>query len=80
MPSTSRQSQATFELQDLSSMDRIKSMFGSKPDYEPLDNDAERDDDTSVQDDLDDVAPESPFSWVECGIFLLLGIAMLWAW
>jgi equilibrative nucleoside transporter 1/2/3 len=79
MPTTSHQSQATFELQDLSNMDRIRSLFRPRPDYEPLQNDAERDDE-SVQDDVDDTASESPFSWVEYAIFLLLGIAMLWAW
>lgn len=56
-------------------------MFRPKPDYEPLHNDRERDD-GSIQDDLegDDTTSESPFSWVEYSIFLLLGIAMLWAW
>ena len=80
MPSTSQPLQATFELQDMSTMDKIKSMFRPKPDYEPLQNDIERDDDASLQDDGDEVATGSPFSWVEYGIFLLLGIAMLWAW
>jgi len=79
MPNTSRQSPATFELQDISKMDRFRSLFRPRPDYEPLQNDVERDD-GSEQDDAEVSAEESPFSWVEYSIFLLLGIAMLWAW
>jgi equilibrative nucleoside transporter 1/2/3 len=67
------------ELQDLSNMDRIKSLFRAGPEYEPLSDDAVRDDE-STQEGSDDGAPEAPFSWVEYVIFLLLGIAMLWAW
>lgn len=79
MPNTSRQSQSTFELQDISKMDRLRSLFRPRPDYEPLQNDTERDDDNE-HDYVDVSADESPFSWVEYSIFLLLGIAMLWAW
>ncbi|ROT38322.1 nucleoside transporter family [Sodiomyces alkalinus F11] len=62
-------------------MERLKRTFQKKPkqlDYQPV-----SDDDVSamecsslLQDDKDQV----PFSWVEYGIFALLGMAMLWAW
>lgn len=90
MPTISHPSEAeaTFELQSLSNMDRIRSMFRPKPDYEPLLHNDTGGDDESVQDGLDvngdgdgdGTASESPFSWIEYMIFFLLGIAMLWAW
>jgi len=66
-------------------MERIKSMFGPSKalhegEYEPL-HDGFTDDsgtmDGSVYEDNDE---EAPFSWVEYGIFALIGVAMLWAW
>lgn len=60
----------------------LKSLFGPRQDYEPLLDGAERDDVSSTHDD--DTEGEgidgATFSWLEYGIFLLLGIAMLWAW
>lgn len=57
---------------------------GSIPahEYEPL---------TTAEEDLEEPTPfdestllkvdsEVPFSWVEYSIFVLLGVAMLWAW
>lgn len=79
MRTPSQEAQSTFELHELSNMDRIKSIFHSRPDYEPLQTDAERDDE-SAHDDSVDTASNPPFSWVEYTIFLMLGIAMLWAW
>lgn len=35
-------------------------------------------DDITLQEAL--ALEEKPFSWVEYGVFLILGIAMLWAW
>ncbi|KIW44648.1 uncharacterized protein PV06_03103 [Exophiala oligosperma] len=73
----------TFELQELSSMGWIKSLFGSRQDYEPLQDGAERDDGSNSSHDEDIPGEEmeaAAFSWLEYGIFLLLGIAMLWAW
>ncbi|KAI1828229.1 putative nucleoside transporter protein [Xylaria intraflava] len=59
-------------------MDRLRSLFRRGEDngqeYQPL------------YEDGDPLAPESneapevPFSWIEYGIFLMLGIAALWAW
>ncbi|KAJ4674525.1 hypothetical protein HRR95_005653 [Exophiala dermatitidis] len=60
-------------------MERVKRFFRSSPDYEPLDNGAEREEE-DVHDESEEVEAEAPFSWVEYAIFLLLGIAMLWAW
>lgn len=64
-------------------MDRIKSLFGSRPEYEPLQSGAERDDESTqdgAEGGTEDGATAAPFSWLEYAIFLLLGIAMLWAW
>ncbi|KIW78094.1 hypothetical protein Z517_07927 [Fonsecaea pedrosoi CBS 271.37] len=66
----------SFELPQLSNM----GLFRSRQEYQPIRGDAERDDE-SIQDGSDeDVGIQTPFSWVEYAIFLLLGVAMLWAW
>ncbi|KAK5214486.1 hypothetical protein LTS03_004149 [Exophiala xenobiotica] len=57
----------------------IQSLFRPRQDYEPLQNGAERDDD-SVEDEVEEGPTETAFSWLEYAIFFLLGIAMLWAW
>lgn len=53
------------------------------PEYEPLRDEAQigelDDDDVSISDG-ESIQPTSSFSWLEYSIFLLLGIAMLWAW
>ncbi|KAJ9358977.1 nucleoside transporter [Paecilomyces variotii] len=52
------------------------------PEYEPLRDEAQVDDDeddVSISDG-ESTQPTSSFSWLEYSIFLLLGIAMLWAW
>ncbi|KIV81035.1 hypothetical protein PV11_08488 [Exophiala sideris] len=79
MHASAQQPQQAFELQELSNMDWVKSLFRPRQEYEPLQNDADRDD-TSMQDDTGDEEGEAAFSWAEYAIFLLLGIAMLWAW
>lgn len=64
-------------------MDRLKQLFSRKKstdasEYAPL---HDRDEPTGLEDST--ILPsqgELPFSWVEYGIFLLLGVAMLWAW
>ncbi|KAI9823044.1 MAG: hypothetical protein M1832_002698 [Thelocarpon impressellum] len=59
-------------------MDRIRSVFRRRPaqvTYEPLEGGSERADGEPI-----DEEDEEPFSWVEYSIFLLLGVAMLWAW
>ncbi|EXJ95378.1 solute carrier family 29 (equilibrative nucleoside transporter), member 4 [Capronia coronata CBS 617.96] len=60
-------------------MDRVKRFFRSGPEYEPIHTDVERDEE-SIHNESEDEEATAPFSWVEYAIFLLLGIAMLWAW
>lgn len=61
-------------------MDRVKRLFEPAPAYAPVDTapEQEEEDDGSSQ-TLGD-SHEPPFSWLEYSIFLLLGVAMLWAW
>ncbi|KIW15697.1 hypothetical protein PV08_05747 [Exophiala spinifera] len=84
MPTLTDPEHQAIELQELSGMGWIKSIFAPRQDYEPLQDGGERDDVSSTHDDDDDaerdVIDGSAFSWLEYGIFLLLGIAMLWAW
>ncbi|KAH7374721.1 nucleoside transporter [Plectosphaerella cucumerina] len=66
-------------------MDRIRGFFRQKlesEDYQPLAEEPSADDVTAVECSslLQDGRDEVPFSWVEYGIFALLGMAMLWAW
>lgn len=71
--------ESSLELQQLSN---TMGLFRSRQEYQPVrgDPDAEREDE-SVQDDSEaETVVEATFSWVEYAIFLLLGIAMLWAW
>lgn len=62
-------------------MDRVRALFGGvKPvqEYEPL-----GDDDDNVRRlgiARPDLVAGRPFSWLEYSVFLLLGVAMLWAW
>jgi solute carrier family 29 (equilibrative nucleoside transporter), member 1/2/3 len=68
------------ELQSLSNMDRVKRFFGPpQQPYEPID-DRPHEDGDSVEEDFESGQEEQPFSWVEYFIFMLLGVAMLWAW
>lgn len=53
-------------------MDRLRRLLRPPPAYTPI-----HDDDTPP---IEPPSPLSPFSWLEYAIFLLLGIAMLWAW
>lgn len=71
----------------MGAMDRLRDLLGkpqeerdaSSGEYDPLvsaeDEDGERR--GSVQ---SHGAAETPFDWLEYMVFLLLGIAMLWAW
>lgn len=67
-------------MQDLSIMDRIRRFFRARQSYEPISG--YRDDPASSEDGAEDAFKfrEKPFSKVEYWIFLLMGIAMLWAW
>jgi solute carrier family 29 (equilibrative nucleoside transporter), member 1/2/3 len=70
--------QPSIELQQTPRM----GIFSSRQEYQPVSNDIDEDEQSTTEDDGADVErlPESPFSWLEYAIFLLLGIAMLWAW
>lgn len=60
-------------------MDRIRSFFQKKEveqEYAPLTEETQFLEGTTSAEGEDEV----PFSWVEYGIFALLGVAMLWAW
>ena len=69
-------------------MDRARKAFGGSrrqeatqdPEYQPLT--ASGDEPTDLQDStlFEQQEDEPPFSWIEYSIFVLLGIAMLWAW
>ena len=61
-------------------MDRIRRLFKAPQSYEPV---GEYRDDADISEDGvgDAFEPsENPFSQIEYWIFLLMGIAMLWAW
>ena len=62
-------------------MDRIRSLIAPRVHYEPIENEA---DSVSVLEGDEanegEAVLSSTFSWLEYSIFLLLGIAMLWAW
>ena len=59
-------------------MERLLSFFRpSEPQqfYEPLEGGSINEDGEVIKEDA-----KPPFSWLEYGIFFLLGISMLWAW
>ncbi|RYP71242.1 hypothetical protein DL771_004934 [Monosporascus sp. 5C6A] len=62
-------------------MDRIRSFLQrnktDEPEYEPLNEESQSHERTLSS---HNVADDVPFSWIEYGIFTLLGVAMLWAW
>jgi hypothetical protein len=76
-------------------MERIRNLGQRKQSYEPLDNDSGfsesesrpltlADEDEEGHDlhsgHDEDVEEGAEFSWVTYAVFLLLGMAMLWAW
>ena len=70
-------------------MDTLRSYFNrstkTDQDYRPILEETGEDGDTlqvpaPVISDPSLKAHEGPFSWFEFSIFLLLGVAMLWAW
>ncbi len=56
-------------------MERVRRLFRRQASYERLEGGSERPDGESI-----DAAAEERFSWLDYAIFLLLGVAMLWAW
>ncbi|KAL2271585.1 hypothetical protein VTJ83DRAFT_956 [Remersonia thermophila] len=61
-------------------MDRIRAWFSpakaSAVDYEPLAGNEPG----SFEDTMAREQGQAPFSWLEYGVFALIGVAMLWAW
>lgn len=68
------------ELRSLPRMNRIKQFFEPSPAYTPIETDHDDEDDDGESSQTIHESAESPFSWLEYSIFLLLGVAMLWAW
>lgn len=63
--------------------ERVRALFRSSDvgrEYERIDNDENDEDVRRPVLIIPDNAGEEPFSWLEYSIFVLLGIAMLWAW
>lgn len=58
-------------------MDKAKQLLRGEPAYEPI-HDVTQEEQPISEEQLG--KNRRRFSWVEYGIFLLLGIAMLWAW
>lgn len=59
-------------------MDRIRNIFQrelSEASYEPLQGGSERLDGEQIE-----AEEQEDFSWIDYSVFLLLGVAMLWAW
>ena len=60
-------------------MDRFRSFFKKREDeqeYQPLNDESQPPEAPPEHHESDGIA----FSWIEYGIFALLGVAMLWAW
>lgn len=58
-------------------MERIRGIFereSSAASYEPLEGGSERPDGERIE------TEDQAFLWADYSIFLLLGVAMLWAW
>jgi solute carrier family 29 (equilibrative nucleoside transporter), member 1/2/3 len=58
-------------------MERIRRLFTQQqaPAYEPLEGGSEGLDGEQIPH-----PQEQQYSWINYGVFLLLGVAMLWAW
>lgn len=60
-------------------MDRIRNIFENETardaSYEPLEGGSERPDGQRIEE-----ASHGAFSWADYSVFLLMGVAMLWAW
>ncbi|KAL1618286.1 hypothetical protein SLS56_010616 [Neofusicoccum ribis] len=57
-------------------MDRVRQLLQRDQPYEPLEGGSETPDGARIEEEEDKKA----FSWLDYSIFLLLGVAMLWAW
>jgi hypothetical protein len=80
LPMPSLRQQTPVELLDFSKMDRVRRLFNPRQNYQPIER-AQDDESGSEPASEEAFEPtENPFSQVEYWIFLLLGVAMLWAW
>ncbi|KAG0647540.1 Nucleoside transporter FUN26 [Hyphodiscus hymeniophilus] len=63
-------------------VDRVRALFRQRPsqEYERIDEDPNDEDVRRPVLMIPDKFGEEPFSWFEYCIFVLLGVAMLWAW
>lgn len=64
-------------------VDRLKALFrqaGPTQEYERIEEDPNDEDVRRPVLIVPDKLGEQPFSWWEYSIFVLLGVAMLWAW
>lgn len=71
-------------MESQTTLDKVRSLFtapDTEPAYEPVESNIDsEDEDVERPVYYLPEAHEEPFSWLEYSIFLLLGIAMLWAW
>ena len=70
----------SIELDNLTTMERAKKAFLSRPEYEPVLSGPDNDEDSVAESEYESAFQVSSFSWLEYTIFFILGIAMLWAW
>ena len=72
-------------------MDRIRALWGGTTPYKPIEEDGSHESEALMRDGRDEEVQtprseadhahvEQPFSWIYYGVFMLLGVAMLWAW
>lgn len=61
-------------------MDRLKNFLApvkaTDEEYEPLADDSS----LTLEEEGEIYEDQAPFSWIEYAIFVLIGVAMLWAW
>ncbi|TIA52445.1 hypothetical protein D6C83_04483, partial [Aureobasidium pullulans] len=58
-----------------SNMERVRQLWQQEQDYEPIEGGS-----VEEEQQRQELRESSSFSWAEYSIFLLLGVAMLWAW
>ena len=61
-------------------MDRVKKYLSRRQSYEQIDRIGGVQDTDGTHYEVENDKAEQPFSWLEYSVFLLQGVAMLWAW
>lgn len=56
-------------------MERLRRLFQRDPSYEPLEGGSESPEGEQIVH-----TNHQSFSWIDYSVFVLLGVAMLWAW